>query len=381
MSFDVGILEEAAIIPESIMEAFAPILGVNNSVFLAITTPTEEDNYISQMFSNADADSKRLFARIHVEQWCRKCKESGVSARECVRMGHEKDRLPPWKASRNNEQVSKLLPKDELFASEVAGSIRARHVVFAPEWIKKLQDSQPVDLDARSIDTLFTFIDPSGGGMASELALVSVVWVPRKQWVVVIGISKSPCINDLEERAAVEAHHAALRKLPYLKANAENVAFVERNYGGGAGAGRILSHTHTFGPHVHRFCERFSAPGVTTNHDNQSEGVGLLCTELAAGNVHFARHMAYNTTMPKEQLTFRTTLCTQLGRFQRKLITKPNGTYSYKYTGKAGINAADDLAMSLCLLMYWAGVFIAQRQYTQHQANVAGQRQQQALYT
>lgn len=66
MSFDVAILEEAAIIPQSVMEAFAPILGVNNSVFIAITTATEDDNYISQMFSNSDEMSKRLFTRMQV---------------------------------------------------------------------------------------------------------------------------------------------------------------------------------------------------------------------------------------------------------------------------------------------------------------------------
>lgn len=69
MEFNIAILEEASIIPQSVMESFAPCLGVNYAVFIAITTALDEDNYISVLFNNADEQAQHLFTRIHVELW------------------------------------------------------------------------------------------------------------------------------------------------------------------------------------------------------------------------------------------------------------------------------------------------------------------------
>jgi hypothetical protein len=44
VEFDIAILEEAAIVPQQIMESFAPCLGVNGAVFVAISTLTDEEN-------------------------------------------------------------------------------------------------------------------------------------------------------------------------------------------------------------------------------------------------------------------------------------------------------------------------------------------------
>jgi hypothetical protein len=280
-----------------------------------------------------------------------------------MRLRHNADMMPSWKASRNNEQVSKLLPKDELFESEVAGAIRGRRYVFDPEWIKNLKNAPLVDLENDSVREVHTFVDPSGGGQQSELVCVSFTHLPPPaNQIVVVGLSKHPNQTEVDERECVTAHCIALRKLPYIHRHAMFVNYVERNYGGGPGAGRILSYTQPYGP-CHSFCEKYSAPGVTTNHENKAEGVAMMINELSSGGIRFARTMAYNTPDAGEQKNIREALLTQFGRFQKKIRFKPNGTSTYYYSGKGGNGSPDDLAMSFCLLLWWAHEFVKRRNY------------------
>lgn len=313
-----------------------------------------------------------------------------------MRRNHNAHMLPPWKASRNNEQVAKLMPQDELFESEVAGAIRGRRYVFDPVHLRKLADSRPIDLPPGSVDVVHTFIDPSGGGQQSQLVCVSFAFVesedephdpddgdypmsassssssdtnagggmraPRATTIVYLGMSRSANQTEVDERECVEAHSAALRALPSLHPRALLVNYVERNYGGGPGAGRILSYMQPFG-RVHSFCERYNAPGVTTNHENKAEGVGMMIHELAAGNIRFARDMAFNTPEAGERKSIVDALLSQFSRFQKKLREKRDGTHTYFYTGKGGNNAPDDLAMSSCLLLWWAHEFNKRREY------------------
>lgn len=73
------------------MEAFAPCLGVNGAVFIAISTYTTEDNYLTILFKNEDEDSKKLFTKKIVELWCADCKTAGIPVETCNKLGHTAD--------------------------------------------------------------------------------------------------------------------------------------------------------------------------------------------------------------------------------------------------------------------------------------------------
>jgi hypothetical protein len=364
ISFDIAILEEAALIPEAVMEAFAPCLGVRGAVFFAITTAMGEDNYVSVMFNNNDPMAQKLFSRVQATTMCAECKENGASARQCALAGHEKDRLPAWKASRNNEQISRLMPKDDLFESEIGGMVRSHKSVFLPAWITNLERAPPFQFrPGERVAQVHTFIDPSGGGQQSELGTVSMIWL--REYVIICGLGSHPNQNDLDEQAAMQAYFNELRhSLPYVGATTLLVNYVERNYGGGPGASRLLSYTAPYQP-VHSFCERYNAPGVTTDHRNKAEGVAMLSAEMAIdesdtkvfGRVRFAPQMAWGTRDPERRTELKQEFFKQLGRIQRKLKPRRDGTYTYYYTGKNGAGARDDMAMSLCLLMWWQSQF------------------------
>jgi hypothetical protein len=78
-------------VPSSIMESFAPCLGVNGAVFIAISTYTTEDNYLTILFKNEDEDSKKLFSKKIVELWCADCKTAGIPVETCNKLGHTAD--------------------------------------------------------------------------------------------------------------------------------------------------------------------------------------------------------------------------------------------------------------------------------------------------
>jgi len=73
------------------MESFAPCLGVNGAVFIAISTYTTEDNYLTILFKNEDEDSKKLFSKKIVELWCADCKTAGIPVETCNKLGHTAD--------------------------------------------------------------------------------------------------------------------------------------------------------------------------------------------------------------------------------------------------------------------------------------------------
>jgi hypothetical protein len=75
---DICILEEAARIPAGVLYAILPTLAVRDSCFIAISTPTDEDNYVSHMFDAKNPNVKDWILRIRVEIWCSECKETGL---------------------------------------------------------------------------------------------------------------------------------------------------------------------------------------------------------------------------------------------------------------------------------------------------------------
>jgi len=227
--FNIAIFEEAARIPKDVLAALSPILGLNDACFVAITTPKDEDNYISVMFEQKNEKAAELFQRIRIETWCSECKENGISAFDCMAMKHETDRLPPWKSSSKNESVAALMPDADQFASDVAGVIRKRVMLMEKQWITDFTEAKRVSARDVQFKEIYSFIDNAGGG-SSRMSIVSMCDLPSGKASVIVGITSEPTPNPLTEEAAIKAHFQALRNLPCCK-GAVNIVFVERNYG------------------------------------------------------------------------------------------------------------------------------------------------------
>jgi hypothetical protein len=372
LEFNIAILEEAAIIPPSMMEVIAPCLLVANSVFIAISTATGSDNYLSQMFANENQKARELLIRIHVERHCKSCKQQGLSAEKCLKAGHTDDMLPAHQSSQALEQVQLLMPQEELLASEVAGGIRQNALVFKAEWINQIVANKPMRLAERSVSNCYSWIDPSGGGSQSDFAIITIVVLelpplnPRisiepRRIIVIIGLSRDRNQNEVDEQRCVYRHFASLRKLYTLQPDAILTMFTESNYGGGPAAGRIQSYVNQdeFQP-IFRVQERIGRPGVTTTQYTKQEAIGMGIHELSQGNVYFAADMA--TSDPDNLDKNKLEMLEQLKRIQKKL-KKTSGGYTYEYTGKAGANMRDDLGMGLLFNLFWTGTLQSQELY------------------
>jgi hypothetical protein len=348
------------------MEAFAPCLGVNNAVFIAITTALDDDNYITRMFMKKDPKSLELFTTIHINVYCEDCQKKGISSLMCMQMKHMEYALPAWKATRNIEQVAKLLSQDELFASEQAGAIRARKCVFEAAWINKLSQaallttSEIVNSDQDGFGLVFTYIDPSGGGKQSDLALLSLA-ILANQKIVICGMSRGRNRDHREEEKTVRGHFDALRSHPACR-NALFVDFIENNLGGAPAVSRIQSMIADYQPQL-SYNEILTFPGVRTTSASREQGIALAIHALQSGNVCFAQQVACNE--PIEYKNVRELFLNQLGRIQKKIKPSRGDINKYEYSGKSE-NTPDDLGMAFPDALRW----IAEYQRLEHYKRV-----------
>lgn len=343
------------------MESFAPCLGVNGAVFIAISTYTDDDNYLTQLIKNEDPESKRLFGKRLVELWCADCKSAGISIEKCNELGHTEDMMVAWKSSRNNEQVKRLMPQSELMKSEVFGSARGRHTIIDAKFIEQMMSPGHVlNLPHGSVDEVCTWIDPSGGGSQSDFVLVSVTEMKNGRYAIAaMSRDRNEDFND-EDRVC-DGHFKAVRNHPVLF-KATLVQFAENNYGGASTVTRIMSAAARYPP-VISTSGTLGKPGLTTTETTKEESVLLGEELLANGQIYFMKDWASTAKGAKEREAIRVELAAQLKRFRKKIVTKGKGTFGYQYTGKEGKTGKDDLAFGLFSCIYWLQKHKAQKEH------------------
>lgn len=193
VSAKVIVMEEASRLSTDVFyEVVVPLLGVNNTAVLGISTPLGEDNYyrsiffellknhlithLSVLFYSAlttlkDENERPLFRSLSVELVCPVCKKKDENQVSCV---HRMDVLPPWKSQNRQEKVRRIMESvPELFLQEAMGVVvSSRNGVFTKAQVESLrngfQKRERVDVSW----PIFICIDPTGGG-SSKLALVS----------------------------------------------------------------------------------------------------------------------------------------------------------------------------------------------------------------
>jgi hypothetical protein len=121
VDFDIGVMEEfTRCDPEVWQEVVVPILGVNNTSILAISTPLGEDNWYTSLLTRKNETGDALFNVKQFTLVCDDCKKAGVSE-NCQ---HRMDLLPPWK-SQTRQKLVKFLLNDStnMYLSEAMGEI------------------------------------------------------------------------------------------------------------------------------------------------------------------------------------------------------------------------------------------------------------------
>jgi hypothetical protein len=165
------ILEEAAHLkPQLFHNVIVPLLTVEHTAMLAITSPGDEQNYISVIQDLKNADGGDLFYNIQIGMMCEKCKNE--EKEKCV---HQLKRLPNWKSEGRHDLVRAVYGQQnqEAMKREAEGMVVSNRVyLFGKKDMNAFEKRElyNFEYDVQIIDVA---MDPSGGGAQSDWTIVS----------------------------------------------------------------------------------------------------------------------------------------------------------------------------------------------------------------
>ena len=198
---DIGIMEEFTRCDPAVwQEVVIPLLGVNGTSIVAISTPLGEDNWYSDLIQKRRDDGTQLFNVIQYSLVCAECRRKGISS-QCA---HRMDLLPPWKSEGRQKLVKFLLGNSEdMFLTEAMGEISSsKSRCFSEELIDAFllrpQNHLPT---MHKSQTVFICIDPTSG-VRSELAIASLFFTSNNSLCVSIGANP---VHDTRQNPSLVA--------------------------------------------------------------------------------------------------------------------------------------------------------------------------------
>jgi hypothetical protein len=178
------ILEEAARIPpELFKETIAPLLLVEHTALVGITTPMDSSCEYSQMMTMKHDSGEPMFNAISVTLMCDACRKAKLL--ECPHMAHA---VPHWKRNKKRTKlVQSIMSADpKMYLRENAGVVtEANNNAFDLPSIDTLLNSEAYDVARHGHLRMpvFVCIDTAGGG-ASCTAVCSGIYTSSHTLVV-----------------------------------------------------------------------------------------------------------------------------------------------------------------------------------------------------
>jgi hypothetical protein len=335
---DVLVLEEAAFIDHNVfLQVIVPLMQMENTSLIAISTPQGEDNFYSKMFDLTDASGRPFFVTMRVGLICDACRK--LNAKSCPHVVAANVR-PPWQSDLKHDLVTALYDGNEnMRQAEILGqTVDDQSACFAPADVENFLKRHLVVQNDR-VRTILTAMDPNGGGAGSEAALISACLVRNHFCVLAVS---SRAVRGYDQISAIVREHlqSVSRRFP----RATQVFCCENNLGNESSwtAAEIRRHRMARVKIAH---EKSDLSGVRTTAPRKALYVGELqryfCTNAIGLHPH-AEWMA-DATPDKMQ--------TQLCAYKRVSKTNKIGTVSHAYTGKN--SGPDDLALCIGLCAYW----------------------------
>lgn len=184
---DLLILEEAAYVdPGFFYETVAPLLCMQQTTMIAISTLTSSVNFYSRLIKMRNKTTGApLFNIYQVQLACDACIEKGCAS-QCV---HRLHLIPRWQSSDRHELLKTVMQdRPDLIESELAGlAFDAAQTVFRSADLDVMFAQAPPP--AQVNEDVHIFIDPAAGGPGSDYAILSItrhkglVTVRREQGV------------------------------------------------------------------------------------------------------------------------------------------------------------------------------------------------------
>lgn len=234
MSGNLIILEEAAYCDQGLVsEVIVPLLSMQESVLLCISTLLDGSNHYSKMFELQNDKGEQLFKTIAITLVCDECAAS-AHPELCT---HKLGSLPRWISSSKVETVRTLLSEDPAMILRETLGIAAdgSNKAYSHDDVSAMMNMKPlpVRIDPRRSNEnqmyFFVAVDPSGGG-PSAFSIASILLTKEAQHQV-LGVEALVTKDVRDTHKLLLTHIMQVRKANPFLATATAVIALESNLG------------------------------------------------------------------------------------------------------------------------------------------------------
>lgn len=346
------ILEEASRLDEAVFnEVVLPLMGVDDTSLVAISTPLEESNFFSQLLLLKKPNGAPLFLNLQIVLMCEECR--AADRESCPHMAKN---LPDWKSEGRAQLVKELMSGNkDMWQREQNGVITTRDTcAFDRPSVERLFARRiPLAAFVPLDDRVYVSIDPAGGGFSNTAIVAGAMDANTKMFVVLAADARQvTCDEELE--VFLQAFLEALRCKNQLS-TALIVLIIERNFGGSVMASRITNI-------VARFAPLKALTADTTKHRR----IGTVTTDLVKerARVDLQRLLRLDLICLTNDSDFISNKRGIIGELRSQILafkfsTETKGEKTKTTLSGKCFGANDDLAMSLLLMMYWSAYSLA----------------------
>jgi hypothetical protein len=343
-------MEEAAFMNEEMFaKIIVPLLGVDKTAMLAISTPDDETNYYTVLMEVKGPNDKPLFKIIKIGMACESCEASGIPC------SHKIYRLPFWKPIARQEKLDAIYKdRPELFAREILGQVvSSKEYILDGNMIRSLRE-RPLYKFNNPTFVVHIGIDPSGGASASDYAISSVVYDNGNAVIVGNDASGSHKHNDI--LAMMDGHMMKLRSYATY-ANALFVVYFEANMSfitADAFKNHFEAHQQTLGNVwvVSRDPKNKGRIGVWTGETEKELYASTLKRNMANNKLYYAENFV---SVIKATKNSKQDLEEQMKHLRKEVkqnqLNPGFDKVHVTYTGK-GNGVRDDSCMALQIALY-----------------------------
>ena len=326
-------LEEAAFMSMDVFyEIVTPLLEMQSTSLIAISTPQDSTNFYSELFELKDHEGNPMFNTIKISLICDKCMKSD-KPEQCT---HRTHLLPPWKSRAKLSMVREIYgDQTALLQRESLGAITQDAAsVFPEEEITVTFAKALVDSPTMTPRTVYVSCDPTGGG-ASRMCLVSFIIYGGSVYVTSINACRAQNARAIQEqlRTHLQSTRAMFPRAPI-------VFMCESNMG------QEASHIYamlTDVPGIKCISDGKGRDGLLTTNERKESYVLELQRYLMTDTMFFCKSIEREgmQMLKKEMLQFR-----------RIVVDNPRARAKFYYTGKD--RGQDDTVMAVSMGFWWA---------------------------
>jgi len=335
---DLIICEEAAAMDTRVFyEVVVPLLELDRTALICISTIKESFNFYSRMLNLKDENDEPFFVTHIFTLACEDCKKLG-KPEQCTHMFHH---LPPWQSARKHIKIRAMMSDEQqLMQRETMGLATDQFGrAFTASSINAFVERPTKPVPQAGPRAIFITIDPSGGGK-SHFALVSCYY--REGGCIVAGLESIPAKCPADYERMLRQHWKTLREIypgaVFFACPESNLGF-ESTY-----IARVLN---TLKSTIIMYESKPGVPGICTTHKTK-EVCQNLCQERLDEN---AFHMSSTLVTSGDATKMTRELMIQLRNYC-VVIDLPDALQAFRfakktYSGK--IHGNDDLIMMLQL--------------------------------